>query len=469
MSFEGDLPSINVLLSAVTYLPDPDATGIDMLAVIVDDPGGALESPSRAENGVLLEVLAVNDPLALGDCLALETRRSARHASFLTLLACPADSPVLFGVSSVGEASACRGNASSEGGGGGCPAGVLCATQGESVRLPLVQVEDPDEEGAPGHPVRVKVWASHGSVTVTHPGVAFHSCSGSNCSSGNATAVALNRSRFVSTDDDTNASDTFEDAPEAGETGEFPERGVNGSASGMVVEFSGSLAQVNEALQNTTYTPARGFAWNDTITIEARDFDCCGSAPDADGWASWSNSSTYPINASDPSSWHGEFSFSLLSGIVRIPVVIAAVDSPPEIFVIYSSEMALGILNGSAPAWLALHLRDTARRRYPWLVEMNLTASKGTLVLPLGSEDNVCLDTVLSVTSILEDECIFTREGPLPELFGAGYTTLSMVARLEDFNDMGAIGYLAGGAHLAWISLSVKEHSGKPQTPNPEP
>jgi len=470
VSFNGTLPSINVLLSKVSYLPDPDANGIDMLAVIVDDPGGASESPSRAENGVLIEIRAVNDPLILGDCLALETRRSSRRASFLALLACPADSEVLFDGRWIGEASACWGigNTSSEvvqpwllaeGSAGGCALGVLCATQGENVRLPLVQMEDPDVKGAPGHAVRVKVWASHGSVTVTHSGVTFHSCMG-NCTSGNATNKT---DRNLTWDDD--AWDSFGGAPEAGEFGEVQERGVNGSvasASGMVVEFSGSLAQVNEALQNTTYTPSRGFARNDTITIEARDLDCCGSATDTPS-SSFSNFSNFS-NSSLPS-WHGEFSFNLLSSFFQVPVLIAAGDSPPDIVVVYSSEMALGI-NGSAPAWLALYLVDTGGAR---LVELNLTASKGTLVLPLGSEDMVCLDTVLNVTSILEDQCIFTREGPLPELFGPGYATLSMVASLEDLNTMGAIGYIPGDAHLAWISLSVKEYSGKPYALNPKP
>ena len=297
MSFNGPLPSINVLLSKVSYLPDPDANGNDMLAIIVNDPGGASESRTRAENGMLLEVRAVNDPLILGDCLAMETLRSLRRASFLALLACPADSEVLFDGRWIGEAPACWGSGAgspevarrllAEGVAGGCALGVLCATQGESVRLPLVQIEDPDEEGAPGHAVRVKVWASHGSVTVTHPDVTFHSCMGSttgDCAPGNATnnlAGNLSWARNLSWNDD--AWDAFGDAPEAGEAGEVPERGVNGSvasASGMVVEFSGSLAQINEALQNTTYTPARGFARNDTITIEARDLDCCGSAPD---------------------------------------------------------------------------------------------------------------------------------------------------------------------------------------------
>ena len=428
-SFRGTLGAINELLQNIEYAPDPNVNGLDVLAIAVDYRGSESEKTGRAEFGFEIEIKAVNDALFVGDCETLIARRRAAHRKQLDLLACPEElmpsgGEYIIGCADVNASTIEYPDQSDQ-----CANGTICVSAGSRARVPLVQVDDADDINAPGHTIYVKLSARHGQLTVFHPSVTFYNCNTSaNCTSdiilGNVSMANRSLSLY--------------------------QRMANGllsdnvpGVSGPVLEFSGAIADVNAALQNATYLSPQ-FVGNDSIEIEAYDLDCCGIArqPRALNQAEVGRRVT--------------FGFGFLPGDALVPVLISAGDVPPEIIFLQPESNDTGDSRLDDAQWVAFHLMNAGDSS---VVELNFTVARGQLILPLGHEDLLCEDGVVDTSRVFMEACAVVQRNLNAQSSEAGHA-LRIVATVGVMNSIGSIGYLANGAHIDFLSSSVRLHMG---------
>ena len=425
-SFRGTLGAINELLQNIEYAPDPNVNGLDVLAIAVDYRGSESEKTGRAEFGFEIEIKAVNDALFVGDCETLIARRRAAHRKQLDLLACPEElmpsgGEYIIGCADVNASTIEYPDQSDQ-----CANGTICVSAGSRARVPLVQVDDADDINAPGHTIYVKLSARHGQLTVFHPSVTFYNCNTSaNCTTSGNVSMA-NRS-----------SSLYQRMANGLLSDNVP------GVSGPVLEFSGAIADVNAALQNATYLSPQ-FVGNDSIEIEAYDLDCCGIArqPRALNQAEVGRRVT--------------FGFGFLPGDALVPVLISAGDVPPEIIFLQPESNDTSDSRLDDAQWVAFHLMNAGDSS---VVELNFTVARGQLILPLGHEDLLCEDGVVDTSRVFMEACAVVQRNLNAQSSEAGHA-LRIVATVGVMNSIGSIGYLANGAHIDFLSSSVRLHMG---------
>ena len=425
-SFRGTLGAINELLQNIEYAPDPNVNGLDFLAIAVDYRGSESEKTGRAEFGFEIEIKAVNDALFVGDCETLIARRRAAHRKQLDLLACPEElmpsgGEYIIGCADVNASTIEYPDQSDQ-----CANGTICVSAGSRARVPLVQVDDADDINAPGHTIYVKLSARHGQLTVFHPSVTFYNCNTSaNCTTSGNVSMA-NRS-----------SSLYQRMANGLLSDNVP------GVSGPVLEFSGAIADVNAALQNATYLSPQ-FVGNDSIEIEAYDLDCCGIArqPRALNQAEVGRRVT--------------FGFGFLPGDALVPVLISAGDVPPEIIFLQPESNDTSDSRLDDAQWVAFHLMNAGDSS---VVELNFTVARGQLILPLGHEDLLCEDGVVDTSRVFMEACAVVQRNLNAQSSEAGHA-LRIVATVGVMNSIGSIGYLANGAHIDFLSSSVRLHMG---------